>query len=156
MQAFILSMTIFTSIRMGLSFLNKPNKELAMLTKLIVKGYSGFIELCMWLFLIAGTLALGVFFRPFWAKNFSDLNNELAWVLAFVCGFPVSMVLCSVLFGPLLVLVDLRNAVWSIEEQNKSKVETEPAAQNKIEEQKITTTVTQPPVTKKHPRVLTD
>jgi hypothetical protein len=87
-----------------------------MLTKLIVDLYGWIIEISLWfILLIAGVAGfLGVV--PMLKNSGALLENETAWrILGAVVSPVVAFLVLVVLFGPILVLVDIRKSVRSLE-----------------------------------------
>lgn len=87
-----------------------------MLTKLIVALYVWWIEIALWLMLIlAGVLGYHVTV-PIMNAAGLILANEFAWKIVGALVFPpVAFLFFVVTIGPLLILVDVRNAVRNIE-----------------------------------------
>jgi hypothetical protein len=87
-----------------------------MLTKLIVASYIWILEIALWLTL---TVAVVVGYHvtvPIMNDAGAVLTNEFAWKLCGALLFPViTFLVLAVITGPLLVLVDVRQAVRRIE-----------------------------------------
>ena len=87
-----------------------------MLTKLIVDLYGWIIEICLWfIFLIAGVAGFhGVV--PILKSSGWVLENETASrILGAVVSPVVTFLVLVVLFGPILVVVDIRISMRSLE-----------------------------------------
>ena len=87
-----------------------------MLTRLIVDLYGWIIEIFLWFILLIAGIAGFLNAVPILKNAGAVLENELAWRVlgAFVSPLVVFLVLV-VLFGPILVLVDIRKSVRSLE-----------------------------------------
>src|SRR5262245_8848790 len=89
-----------------------------MLTRLIVASYAWLVEVALWLALtLAGVVGYHVAV-PMLHTAGGIPTNELAWRFlgALLCSVIAFLVL-AVFVGPLLLLVDIRQAVRSIEER---------------------------------------
>jgi len=87
-----------------------------MLTRLIVDLYGWIIEIFLWfILLIAGVAGFhGVV--PILKSSGWVLENETAWRILGAVAAPIAVFLVLVVFiGPILVLVDIRKSVRSVE-----------------------------------------
>ncbi len=87
-----------------------------MLSKLIVDLYGWFIEIYLWIILLIAGVAgfLGVV--PILTSSGWVLENEIAWrILGAVVSPVLTFLVLVVVFGPILLLVDIRKAVRSLE-----------------------------------------
>ena len=87
-----------------------------MLTKLIVALYVWLLEVALWLTLpLAGVFGYRVTV-PILNDAGAVLTNEFAWKICGALVFPfITFLGLVVIFGPFLILVDVRNAVRNIE-----------------------------------------
>lgn len=87
-----------------------------MLTRLIVALYAWLLEIALWLMLpLAGVMGYHVTV-PLMINAGAVLTNEFAWKLCGALFFPVvAFLVLAVVIGPLLILVDIRQAVRRIE-----------------------------------------
>ena len=87
-----------------------------MLTKLIVALYVWLLEITLWLTLpLAGVLGYHATV-PMMNDAGAVLANEFAWKICGALVFPIiTFLVLALITGPLLVLVDVRNAVRNIE-----------------------------------------
>lgn len=74
-----------------------------MLTKFLADSFVGLLELLMWLFVIFGTVT---------ATGAGMTGNVLADA---GLGFIISLVLAAVIFGPIMMIVELKKSVTKIE-----------------------------------------
>ncbi len=87
-----------------------------MLTKLIVVLYVWLFEIALWLALLVASVVGYRVIVPMMQDAGAVLANEFAWKLTGALVFPVlTFLVLAVITGPILILVDLRNAVRSIE-----------------------------------------
>jgi hypothetical protein len=93
-----------------------------MLTRLIVALYAWLLELALWLMLpLAGVVGYHVTV-PLMVNAGAVLANELAWKLCGALLFPIiAFLVAAVVIGPLLILVDVRQAVRRIESSLERK-----------------------------------
>lgn len=87
-----------------------------MLTRLIVDLYGWIIEIALWFVLLIAGIAGFRQMVPI-LKSYGWIpESEVTWRIFGAVGFPVVMFLILVvLFGPILVLVDIRKSVRSLE-----------------------------------------
>ena len=87
-----------------------------MLSRLIVDVYGWIIEIFLWFILLIAGIAGYHRVVPILKNSGAVLENELAWRIlgAFVSPL-VAFLALGVLFGPILVLVDIRKSVRSLE-----------------------------------------
>jgi hypothetical protein len=87
-----------------------------MLTKLIVASYVWLLEIALWLTLaLAGVVGYHVTV-PMMNSAGAVFANEFTWKILGALVFPIiALLVLAVITGPILVLVDLRNAVKNIE-----------------------------------------
>jgi len=87
-----------------------------MLARLIVDLYGWIIEIFLWFILLIAGIAGFHRVVPILKNSGAILENELAWRIlgAFVSPL-VAFLALAVLFGPILVLVDIRKSVRSLE-----------------------------------------
>jgi len=86
------------------------------LTKLIVVLYVWLLEIALWLTLLLASVWGYRVAVPMMHDAGAVLANEFAWKLLGALVFPVlTFLVLAVITGPILILVDLRNAVRSIE-----------------------------------------
>lgn len=87
-----------------------------MLTKLIVALYVWLIEIALWLALTIAGVCGYHFTVPMMNNAGAVLANEFTWKIIGALVFPIiAFLVLAVIIGPLLVLVDVRNAVKNIE-----------------------------------------
>ena len=87
-----------------------------MLTRLIVDLYGWIIEIALWFILLIASVAGFLSAVPMLKSAGAVLENELAWrILGAVVSPLVVFLVLVVLFGPILVLVDIRKSVRSLE-----------------------------------------
>ena len=92
-----------------------------MLTKLIVDLYGWIIEISLWFILLIAGIAGFHSLVPLLKRSGAILENELAWrILGAVVSPVVAFLILVVLFGPILVLVDIRKSVRSLEAKIRS------------------------------------
>jgi hypothetical protein len=87
-----------------------------MLTRLIVDLYGWFIEIFLWFILLVAGVA--GFYRvvPILKSSGWVLENEMAWrIFGTVVSPVVVFLVLVVLFGPILLLVDIRKSVRVLE-----------------------------------------
>lgn len=103
-----------------------------MLSRLIVDAYRWIIEIFLWFTLLIAGIA--GFYRavPILKTAGAVLENELAWRIlgAFVSSL-VAFLALAVLFGPILVLVDIRKSVRSLEAATRDTGGTVPSIEYK-------------------------
>jgi glycerol-3-phosphate acyltransferase PlsY len=87
-----------------------------MLTSLIVTLYVWLLEIALWLTLsLAGVWGYHVMV-PIMREAGAILTNEFAWQICGALAFAIIAFLAlAVIFGPILILVDVRNTVRNIE-----------------------------------------
>ena len=91
-----------------------------MLTRLIVATYSWLIETVLWLLLVLAGVAGYHFTIPIMSAAGAVPEQEIAWKLLGALAFPViSFLVMPAIFGPFLILMDVRQAVRSIEARLK-------------------------------------
>ena len=101
-----------------------------MLTRLIVDLYGWIIEIFLWfILLIAGVAGFhGVV--PILKSSGWVLENETAWRIFGAVAAPIAAFLVlAVLFGPILVLVDIRKSVRALEAANNRNGSEPPPAE---------------------------
>jgi hypothetical protein len=87
-----------------------------MLTKLIVALYVWLLEIALWLTLPLASVWGYHVTVPIMNDAGAVLTNELAWKICGALVFPfITFLVLAVIFGPFLILVDVRNAVRNIE-----------------------------------------
>ncbi|MFN0038415.1 MAG: hypothetical protein ACKVP2_02750 [Burkholderiales bacterium] len=87
-----------------------------MLTKLIVASYVWLLEFALWLLLSLSVVMGYRFMVPIMNDAGAVLTNEFAWKIGGALIFPIiTFLVLAVIFGPFLVLVDVRSAVRKIE-----------------------------------------
>ncbi len=87
-----------------------------MLTRLIVDLYGWIIEISLWIILLIAGVAGFHGVVPILKSSGWVLENELAWrILGAVVSPVMAFLVLVVLFGPILVLVDIRKSVRSLE-----------------------------------------
>ena len=87
-----------------------------MLTRLIVVSYVWFVEIVLWLMLILSGVWGYHVTVPMMYDAGAVLTNEFAWKILGALVFSVITFLAlAVIYGPLLILVDVRRAVRNIE-----------------------------------------
>ncbi len=87
-----------------------------MLTKLIVVLYVWLLEIALWLTLVIASVWGYRVTVPMMHDAGAVLANEFAWKFIGALVFPVlTFLVLAVITGPVLILVDLRNAVRNIE-----------------------------------------
>jgi len=87
-----------------------------MLSRLIVDIYGWIIEIFLWLTLLIAGIAGFQGVVPILKTAGADLENELAWKILGAFASPlVAFLALAVLFGPILVLVDIRKSMRSLE-----------------------------------------
>ncbi len=87
-----------------------------MLTRLIVVSYAWLVETALWITLALSCVAGYHATVPLMNKMGAVLANEFTWKILGALFFPVvTFVGLAVIFGPLLVLFDTRQAVRNIE-----------------------------------------
>jgi hypothetical protein len=87
-----------------------------MLTRLIVASYAWFLEVALWVTLALAGIAGYNTTVPIIQTLGAQLSPEFAWKILGACGFVVvAFLFLAVITGPLLVLIDIRHAVRSIE-----------------------------------------
>ena len=90
-----------------------------MLTKLIVDLYGWIIEIFLWFILLIAGIAGFLSVVPILKTAGAIPENEIAWrILGAVVSPLVAFVALAVLFGPILVLVDIRKSVRVLEATN--------------------------------------
>jgi hypothetical protein len=91
-----------------------------MLTKLIVDLYGWIIEIFLWFILLASGVAGFLGAVPI-LKDFGLIpQSEATWQIFGAVAAPIAaFLLLVVLFGPILVLVDIRKSVRALEAMNK-------------------------------------
>lgn len=87
-----------------------------MLTRLIVVSYAWLLEIALWLTLIvAGIVGYNVTV-PMLNDAGAILENEFAWKLGGALLFPVvAFLILTVVIGPLMILLDIRQALRRID-----------------------------------------
>lgn len=87
-----------------------------MLTRLIVVSYAWLVETALWIALALSSVAGYHVTVPLMNKWGAVLANEFTWKILGAFFFPaITFVGLTVIFGPLLVLFDIRQAVRNIE-----------------------------------------
>ena len=87
-----------------------------MLTRLIVDLYGWIIEISLWIILLIAGIAGFHGVVPILNSSGWVLENETAWrIFGAVVSPVVTFLVLVVLFGPILVLVDIRKSVKSLE-----------------------------------------
>jgi hypothetical protein len=87
-----------------------------MLTRLIVASYGWLLEVALWATLALAGIAGYNATVPILNALGALPSPEFAWKILGACGFiVVGFLLLAVITGPLLVLIDIRHAVRSIE-----------------------------------------
>jgi len=86
------------------------------LTKLIVVLYVWLLEIALWVTLLVASVVGYRAIVPMMQNAGAVLENEVAWKFLGALVFPgLTFLVLAVIIGPILILVDLRNAVRSIE-----------------------------------------
>ncbi len=92
-----------------------------MLTRLIVDLYGWIIEISLWFILLIAGIAGFHGVVPILKSSGWVLENELTWRILSAVVSPVgAFLVLVVLFGPILVLVDIRKSVRSLEAEIRS------------------------------------
>ena len=87
-----------------------------MLSRLIVDVYGWIIEIFLWLTLLIAGIAGFHSAVPILKTAGAVPENEIAWRILGAIGSPlVAFLALAVLFGPILVLVDIRKSVRALE-----------------------------------------
>jgi hypothetical protein len=87
-----------------------------MLSRLIVDVYGWIIEIWLWLILLISAVAGFHIAVPILRDAGAVLESEMAWkILGAVVSPLVAFLALAVLFGPILVLVDIRKSVRALE-----------------------------------------
>ena len=87
-----------------------------MLNKLIVDIYGWIIEIWLWLILLVSAVAGFHRTVPILKDAGAILENEIAWsVLGAVVTPVAAFLVLAVVFGPILLIVDIRKTVRAIE-----------------------------------------
>lgn len=87
-----------------------------MLSRLIVNVYSWIIEIWLWFVLLISAVVGFHMVVPILKDAGIVLENEVAWKILGAVVFPFFAFLSlAVLFGPILVLVDIRKSVRALE-----------------------------------------
>ena len=87
-----------------------------MLSRLIVELYGWIIEIYLWIVLLIAGVAGFHGVVPMLRSSGWILENETAWrILGAVVSPVVAFLVLVVIFGPILVLVDIRKSVRSLE-----------------------------------------
>ena len=94
-----------------------------MLIRLIVASYALLVEILLWLALtVAGIAGYQVTVPMMYSAGVLP-ENEFAWKIVGALAFPViAFLLLVVIYGPVLVLLDLRDAVRNIEAKARGEV----------------------------------
>lgn len=94
-----------------------------MLSRLIVALFPWLVEIWLWLVLAAASIAGYGMTVPMLQSAGLIPEHEFTWKIIGAVAFPViSFLFLAVAFGPLLLLVDLRQAVRSIEAKARGEV----------------------------------
>ena len=80
-----------------------------MLTRFLANSFAGVIELLMWLFVIFGTL-IGI-------GSGTTANPIIGGIFGFIC----SLIIAIIFFGPIMLILDLKNSVSNIETMLRNK-----------------------------------
>ena len=80
-----------------------------MLTRFLANSFAGVLELLMWLFVIFGTLA--------------GIGSETTGnpIIDGIFGFIGSLIIAIIFFGPIMLILDLKNSVSNIETMLRNK-----------------------------------
>jgi len=82
-----------------------------MLTKFLANSFVGLLELLMWVVVIIGTLA---------GAGSEITGNAL---IDAGIGFLLSLVFAAILFGPIMMIVELKKSVSNIESMISKKIQ---------------------------------
>jgi len=92
-----------------------------MLTRLIVDLYGWIIEIALWMVLFAAAIAGFQGVVPILQSRGWILESEIAWrIFSAILSPALVFLVLVVLFGPILVLVDIRKSVRSLEAASRS------------------------------------
>ena len=87
-----------------------------MLSKLIVNVYGWIIEIWLWFILLIFAVAGFHSTVPILKSNGAVLQNEIAWrILGAVVSPVAAFLVLAVIFGPILLIVDIRKTVRALE-----------------------------------------
>ncbi len=88
-----------------------------MLTRWIVDLYAWIIEVALWLFLIAAAVAGYMWTVPLLDSSGWRIESEGSWSFAgAIVSTGIAFLISAVVIGPVVVLVDIRRSVRSLEE----------------------------------------
>jgi hypothetical protein len=103
-----------------------------MLSRFIVASYAVLLEISLWLALALAAITGYQAMVPMMESAGALLTNEFAWKICGAFVFPVvAFLLLAVIYGPLFILVDLRQAVRSIEARAREGGDGSPAVERR-------------------------
>jgi hypothetical protein len=93
------------------------------LSKLIVASYALLLEISLWLALAAASITGYEAMVPMMQSAGVLPGHEFAWKIIGALAFPVvTFLILAMVFGPVFLLLDLRNAVRNIEAKARGEV----------------------------------
>jgi hypothetical protein len=94
-----------------------------MLIKLVVASYALLLEILLWLVLAAASITGYEVTMPIMHSVGLIPEHEVAWKIIGALAFPViAFLFLAVIMGPMLVIVDIRDAIRNIEAKARSNV----------------------------------